>query len=598
MHTLHDILWNSTVEILNFRLKLLNTKPKSVRKADCIDAIKQCYVARGLEVIWNSLGELEKLAVAEACHAPACRFDELRFKAKYKSLPPFYHVPSEDRFNSYRYENKAEHATRLNLCIFPLGRENGNVVPCDVAERLREFVPKPADAEIRTLAEPAEEAGLIVRLTENDSLADLPAMLHLAEKGEFKASEKTGIPSAACSIKITNCLVGGDFYPMDVAFAPKEWSHEQEIGFIKPIAWALLLGNAKLIASNGSKSKLMPAGVKALRQAPHETIRDLWNKWIPNSAYDEFNRVNDIKGQSVKKHMTAKPPRRDAIIDALGDCPAGRWIDVDVFSDYIQATGGEFEVSNDPWKLYLCESGYGSLGYDGACGWNILQFRYLLVLLFEYAATLGLVDIAYTHPRNARNDFRNLWGADDMKWLSRYDGLRAFRITNLGAYCLGLSDDFKPSRPASLFRLSVLPSLNINVVSGQPTQADRLLLETWAEPVTDLSWRLDTERAVRAVERGRSARDFAAFLESCDDQPLPQGVEGFLRTSESDGTALRHKGEALVFDCRDGPTAELVCSRKELLNRCFRIAHSGVVVPAEHEAKFRKVVRELGLGVV
>lgn len=193
--------------------------------------------------------------------------------------------------------------------------------------------------------------------------------------------------------------------------------------------------------------------------------------------------------------MTAKPPRREAVVDALGACPVGKWIDVDAFSDYMVATDCLFEVSHNPWKLYLCEARYGSFGYSGYGGWNILQFRYILVLLFEYAATLGLIDIAYDHPDGARKDFRDQWGADDMKWLSRYDGLRAFRITSLGAYCLALNTDYKPSRSTSSLELAVLPSLNIEVVSGQATAADRLLLETWAEPVTDLSWHLDHTRA-------------------------------------------------------------------------------------------------------
>ncbi len=597
MDTLHDILWNSTLEVLNFRLKLLKSQPKSAKKADCIDAIKQCYTGRGLEDIWWSLGELERLAMVEACHALDYQLDLLRFEAKYGDAPLFYNVSEKDRYDSYRYLNKVEFATRLNLLLFTRGRDH-HAVPSDLAERLRDFVPEPVDAVINTLLEPKGEEGLIVRLTENDSLADLTAMLHLAEQGNFKVSEKTGMPSAVGSNKMIECLTGGDFYPPEVAFAPKEWSHEQEIGFIKPVAWALLLQNARLISSNGTKSKLSPAGIKALRQAPHETIRDVWGKWLGNSTYDEFNRVSDIKGQSAKKHMTAKPPRREAVVSALGDCPVGEWIDVDALSNYMVATGHEFQITHDPWKLYLCEAKYGNLGYDGYGGWNILQFRYLLVLLFEYAATLGLIDIAYVHPADARNDFRDQWGADDMKWLSRYDGLRAFRITNLGAYCLGLNDDFKPSRPVFLLKLLVFPILSIEVVSGQPTPADRLLLETWATPVSDLSWQLDRERAINAVERGRSARDFATFLGNSGDSPLPQSVEDFLRSCESDGTALRRQGDAHLFNCRDSKTADQLATRKELLNLCFRIGPSGLVVPTAHETKFCKVVRDLGLGIV
>lgn len=597
MDTLHDLLWASTVETLNFRLKLLKTKPNSQRKADCIDAIKHCYADRGLQVVWSSLAELEKLAVAETCHSLDGRFNPIRFKAKYGDCPQFYNVPANDRYNSYRYIDKAEHSTLLHLLLFQSGHGQHGV-PADLAARLREWVPPPVDAKIQTLTEPKPEDGSTVRQTEQEALADITAMLLLAEQGNFKISEKTGMPSAAGSLKIHEYLTGGDFYPHGVAFAPTKWSHEQQIGFIKPVAWALLLRNAKLIANNGSKSKLSPAGIKAARQAPQTIIRDLWSKWLSNSTHDEFNRVNDIKGQSAKKHMTPTPPRRSAVVTALADCPLGKWIDVEAFSNHMLATDRKFQVSIDPWKLYLCDAKYGSFGYDGHGGWNILQFRYLLVLLFEYAATLGLIDIAFVHPAHARNDFRDQWGADDMKWLSRYDGLRAFRITPLGAYCLSLADDYKPSRSSSSLELCVLPSLSIEVVSGQATAADRLQLETWAEPMTDLSWRLDYERALIAVERGRNSQDFAAFLKTCGGHPLPPSVETFLKTSESNGTALRRKADALVFDCRDVETADRLYSREELLGLCFRIGKSRLVVPAEHEAKFRKVIREFGLGIV
>ncbi|MGH3674919.1 MAG: hypothetical protein ACRDU5_04125, partial [Mycobacterium sp.] len=52
-------------------------------------------------------------------------------------------------------------------------------------------------------------------------------------------------------------------------------------------------------------------------------------------------------------------------------------------------------------------------------------------MLFEYAATLGLIDVTYTDPADARDDFRDNWGADDLDYLSRYDGLRAIRINRV-----------------------------------------------------------------------------------------------------------------------------------------------------------------------
>ena len=91
------------------------------------------------------------------------------------------------------------------------------------------------------------------------------------------------------------------------------------------------------------------------------------------------------------------------------------------------------------WRLYLVDPQYGSLGYAGYADWPILEGRYTLAVLFEYAGTLGLVDLDYTDPVGARDDYHGNWGADDLDYLSRYDGLRAVRLNALGAYALGLT---------------------------------------------------------------------------------------------------------------------------------------------------------------
>ncbi|HEU5471893.1 MAG TPA: hypothetical protein VFV67_14675 [Actinophytocola sp.] len=57
---------------------------------------------------------------------------------------------------------------------------------------------------------------------------------------------------------------------------------------------------------------------------------------------------------------------------------------------------------------------YGSLGYDGYHRWDILEGRYTLAVLFEYAVTLGLIDLDYVHPHGERDDFRDQWGGDDL----------------------------------------------------------------------------------------------------------------------------------------------------------------------------------------
>ena len=68
--------------------------------------------------------------------------------------------------------------------------------------------------------------------------------------------------------------------------------------------------------------------------------------------------------------------------------------------------------------------------------WEIVEGRYALCVLFEYAATAGLIDVAYADPCGARDDYRALWGAGQYAYLSRYDGLLAVRVNELGTAIL------------------------------------------------------------------------------------------------------------------------------------------------------------------
>ena len=598
MLTLHETLWELRNEDLSMRLKMLDLKPEKPTKAPLIDALKAAYAGDGLRRIWNSLSEVEQAAIAEAAYDPFHVFEPAKVRAKYGGDAALY-VSRETGRPRRPFGGHETCPTRLHLLLFSAKDISAYYIPDDLAERLRQFVPEPSQATPDATEEPPKEEGMEIRVTPQESVLEVMALLRLAESGEFRVSDKTAMPSAAGGRKILPCLPMGDFYPPEVAFRSGKKSWAQEIGAIKPVAWARLLHNAGYVDVRSPKSKLTRKGIKALSVPPHETIRDLWVKWVEKSPHDEFNRVEAIKGQRGKGNpMTDKMDRRLAVIDALWDCPVGKWIDTENFSHFMIAADHNFEVARVPSRLYFGDPHYGNLGYAGFGEWNILQYRYILCFLFEYAATLGLVDVAYVHPKDAIDDLGDIWGADELEWLSRYDGLRAFRLTELGAYCLGITDDFVPALPESTLQLEVGTRLVIRRKAGILNAADRLLLESWADPVDTDTWRLNLALARQAIERGQKAEEFAEFLRTRDPQPLPQTVEGFLEKAERDGRAVRTCGEAMLFECRDAETANLICSHKDLKNICHPSGGAHITVLAPHAEKFRNLVRNLGLGVI
>jgi hypothetical protein len=228
-------------------------------------------------------------------------------------------------------------------------------------------------------------------------------------------------------------LVGGDFYTAEDA---DEYKDDAAYDLaIKAFAWPMLVQAGGLAQKSGDELSLTPAGRKALAGPAHDALRAVCRKWRTSTLLDEFSRVEEIKGQG-KGGLSALSTRRKAVLDALAACPAGAWFAVDDFFRFLRATDRDFVLAHRPYDLYIAEHYYGNLGYDSRQGWEQLQGRYILAVLFEYAATLGLIDIGYVDPRGARDDYRSLWGADSYPSLSRYDGLRYIRVNELGTAIL------------------------------------------------------------------------------------------------------------------------------------------------------------------
>jgi hypothetical protein len=341
-----------------------------------------------------------------------------------------------------------------------------------------------------------------VRPTAVQAQANLHGVLHLVAAGRLRCSETTRRPAAATVAAVAEVLDGGDFYPGEPMAA---------------FAWPLLMQAGGLAELAGGRLQLTDGGRVALSKPAAVTIRQLWRSWVTTTMLDEFNRVDQIRGQRAASVLTSVKTRRKAVATALAGCPPDEWIAVDdLFATMPRRRETSPIVARSErglWKLYLVDPQYGSLGYAGFADWPILEGRYTLAVLFEYAATLGLVDVEYTDPVGARTDYHGNWGADDLDYLSRYDGLLAIRLNPLGAYALGLTTGYQASASTTALErtLKVLPNLDI-VAIGDPTTADRLVLDAHAEHTGDRVWTVRADTLLAAVETGRQLGQFVTFL--------------------------------------------------------------------------------------
>lgn len=568
------------------------------KKDDLVRAICSAISGDGLKKAFSLLHPLQQSALAEAVHVHGGDFDGSRFAAKYGSSA-----------RKTLSEQQKMHDTPWNLFIW------SGALPGDLQGRLAEFVPKPKDDELNVLDELPEriliddDTGEIrdedvteensiplhVRHTDRPALNNLLAILRLVDRGKIKVGPKTGHPTGATTTLISGILDGGDWYiPGE---EPDDFNNYGEIGPIQAFAWPLLLQGGGLANADGSTLRLTRAGKAALNENLPDVVRALWKKWEKTTFFDEFSRINAIRGQTAahRRHITSPATRRPVINDALEECPPGKWVDFDEFSRFMCSQDFRFDVARDLWRLYISEPQYGSLGYAGFGKWSIVEGRYLLAYLFEYMATLGLIDVAYLPPDGVRDDFRGNWGTDELLYLSRYDGLQYFRINPLGAFVLGKVSAYESVLPEASPGLKVLP--NFDIVAMDRTSlsgADVMYLSSIADKTADAVWHISPATLLRAAERGVLPDDILSFLNTRSAEPMPHTVSTLLADTKSRVAKFSYLGAGHLLACNDPMLVKLVASHRSLSSLCVAADDRYLCMLPGKEKAFLKALTELG----
>ena len=422
----------------------------------------------------------------------------------------------------------------------------------------------------------------IVRSTEQEALVNLRVVLELVAAGHLRCSDKTLRPSAATVGLIASRMACGDFYPDEP---------------IAAFAWPLLVQAGGLATIAGGKLQLTAKGLAALRKPTVDVIAGLWRRWPRYAGIDEFSRVDRIKGQRAKNVLTAAATRRTRVAAALEACVPDEWITVDALFAAMRRHGLSPDIARSDraqWKLYLVDPQYGSMGYAGYGDWPVLEGRYTLAVLFEYAATLGLIDVDYTDPAGARTDYHEQWGADDLEYLSRYDGLRSIRRNALGRYAVGAADRYVPVAETVVSRpLTALPNRDI-VAGGEVSAADRLTLSAYAERVGDRVWTVTSDSLLGALDGGHSLADFTEFLTARVDKGLPEVLTVLFADVDRQAGRLADLGSVRLVECADPATTALLAGDRSLRGLCRPVGDRHLAVAPEQLEKFRARLRALG----
>jgi hypothetical protein len=278
-----------------------------------------------------------------------------------------------------------------------------------------------------------------VRCTAPDALSNLVAVLELVADGQVRCSTATRLPLQATARLVEDSLVAGDYYDAGEPIAAFAWPLLVQVGGLARLAGP---GSGSTGSATGSAStglELTARGEHALALPCYQVLGTLWDRWLRNVSFDELARIEAIKGQRRPGTLTSAAARRATVAAALAALEPGAWASTEMVWRILQTVHRPLVAVRGMaglWRLYIGDAYYGSLGHADGKAWAVVEGRYALCVLFEYAATLGLIDVRYTEARGARDDYRFLWGTDQLPALSRYDGLAAVRVNELGAAVL------------------------------------------------------------------------------------------------------------------------------------------------------------------
>ena len=552
------------------------------RKA-AAEFIEKYLAGDGLRSLWERLDELQKAAVAEVVHSKSTHFPADHFAAKYGVDP------------QWSIEDKQSPNTIPSLLGFFF---YSGVMPDDLKERLKAFVPKPDSTRVKTWEKlPAacdipsttfDDKGtravpLVVHAAEAVAQRELISVLRLIDSGNVSVSVETRRPSAAAVKALTQVLEGGDFYPV---------TSDENAGPIRAFAWPLIVQVGRLAELSGTKLRLTKAGRDALSRPAGETLRGLWSTWNYTDTMDELSRIEIIRGQRSEPSLTIVSLRRRAVADTLGRCPPGSWISLDVFYRFMLACGNELTVVENARDLYIGNQRDGA--FDREDRETVLNKCWLMAFLLEYAVTLGVIDAALIPPAGARCNYLKLWDTDDPVYLSRYDGLMYLRITALGAYFLGIEYEYRPAPMERKSVLRILPNLEITAIGAELERADRIALDTYALPVSDLVWQLNQLKLLTAIQEGRPVAEVREFLDARSIGTIPDTVIRFLDDIEQRAAKLQDRGPARLIECSDAALAVLIAADSRTGKHCIPAGEHHLVVPSSSEGAFKRALLKLG----
>jgi len=251
----------------------------------------------------------------------------------------------------------------------------------------------------------------------------------------------------------------------------------------------------------------------------------LFTKYLrdDNHIIDECSRISSARLKFFRKKYDLSWTR-SKIVSYLKKCPVNEWISFDDFSKGIYRDNWNlFEMVGE---VFFCDNFYTICE---PAPWNCFEHCAISVILMEYLAVLGAVDILAEDTSHS-----------DYEYYSAYE-TTYFRVTDLGAYLFGITDSYQEKEGTSFSDdekgFIVQPNFDVVISNSRERMRHELFFDQFAQKTVDDKevsvYKLNFSGMAKALSIGLMIHEICTYCEVYSNVPLPDNVmSAFLEWEE------------------------------------------------------------------
>lgn len=437
-------------------------------------------------------------------------------------------------------------------------------LPLAVCEVLADYIDKPSDYYLK----PSETLDNTTYKYENneDIIEELQSLTAYYHQDNIKTTATDAVTMSTAN-KMRKKLKIKEFYP----------DTDKNLEAIRSF---LIAG---FISSNSKKTDL---GLLALEKL---------KGWIKQFTSGEFYSLKHlfvyIKGLGYVNDNSKSVS--EAFCKYVKYMEAGQWYDYDKIyaaAVYRNFTFEPFSRHDARYYLYFNVEEEGSHRYTSKVALDFGLYDQAIVQptlkgLFFLFASFGIFDIAFNHPDTTKLS---------KTYFSPFDGLRYVRLTPLGAYVLGMTNDFQAQKPETVATF-VLDADNLFIHASDSPQCE-VILQDIAIKVSTNRYKVTALSFLKSCKKKDDIHTKIQYFKNYVCKTPPQNWNDFLNSLERKTNPLTAVKNQMVFQVPSTDTQLIALLAKDevLKDLVTKAENYQIIIKKDDYAEMVNRLKEFG----